>query len=94
MMPEQQKIYGSGASLFIVLCNLEETKYIILIFKDNYLRSTNFRGYIFSRISPFLAVFVKLNTCEIFLDVRFTKINTRNIFLQLKFAKIIPRKKS
>ena len=54
-------------------------------------RSTNFCGYIFSR---FLAIFAKLNTREIFLDVKFAKINTREIFLQLKFAKINTREKS
>ena len=51
-------------------CNKKIIQYI------QYLRSTNFRGYIFSRISPFLAIFAKLNTREIFLDVKFAKITT------------------
>ena len=50
---------------------------------DTYLRSTNFHGYIFSRISRFLAIFAKLNTREIFLDVKFAKINTREKKLSL-----------
>ena len=62
-----------------------------VLYRGNYLRSTNFRGYIFSRISHFLAIFAKLNTREVFLNTKFTKINTREIFLQLKFAKFNTR---
>ena len=42
-----------------------------------HLRSTNFRGYIFSRILRFLAIFAKINTREILLQLKFAKINTR-----------------
>ena len=58
-----------------------------VLYRDNYFRSTNFRGYIFLRISHFLAIFAKLNTREVFLNTKSAKINTRKIFLQLKFAK-------
>ena len=43
-----------------------------------YLKRTNFRVYIFSRISRILVDFAKLNTREIFLT-SFAKINTREI---------------
>ena len=51
-------------------------------------------GTIFREFRVFLAIFAKLNTREIFLDVKFAKINTREIFLQLKFEKINTREKS
>ena len=59
-----------------------------------YLGNTIFHGCIFSQISPFLAIFAKLNTREPLLYVPFAKFNSRKKFLQLKFAKINTRGKS
>ena len=55
-----------------------------------YLGNTIFHGC----ISPFLAIFAKLNTREPLLYVPFAKFNSRKKFLQLKFAKINTRGKS
>ena len=43
----------------------------------HYLRSTNFRGYIFPRILRFLAVFAKISTRKILLQLKYAKTNTR-----------------
>ena len=53
-----------------------------------------FAGTFFREFCVFLAIFTKLITREIFLDVKFAKIYTREFFLQLKFAKINIREKS
>ena len=47
-----------------------------------------FVSMLFPEFRDFLAIFAKLNTREIFLDVKFANINIRETFLQLKFAKI------
>ena len=63
-------------------------------FYSCYHRSTNFCGYIFSQILRFLAIFAKLNTREIFLDVKFAKIDTCEFFYSWKSQKLIPAKKA
>ena len=85
---------GDGSFYFVCITEPTFNTVVALQSCHMHLRSTSFRGYIFSQISRFLAIFTKLNTRKIFLDVKFAKINTREIFLQLKFAKLIPAKKA
>ena len=80
--------------LMLLIDNTALISSVLRALKASYLSNTNFRGYIFSRISCLLAIFAKINTREIFLDVKFPKINIHEIFLQLKFVKINTREKS
>ena len=66
--------YFFVVKLFVIfLCSF----HVFVYYEIFHLRSTNFRGYIFSRILRFLAIFAKINTREILLQLKFAKINTR-----------------
>ena len=77
-LPPFRSLFLQDTSGFGVLVYLGISNLGVLIFP----------GIFFREFRVFLAIFAKLNTREIFLDVKSAKIKTREIFLQLKFAKI------
>ena len=58
-----------------------------------YLKCTNLRVYIFSRISRILVDFTKLNTRKIFFQTAFVEIDTRQVCKKFKFPENKYKKK-